>query len=693
MPDELRFTDPAFSCEVVIRGAHVALYRTAFAQFERLKEIRDLGLTGHFDDTGVHTKHHHLIGLMRLFEKLLVQPESYGLPKEFLWSFWPRLCFGQTGHAAFCYDTEKAVLLACHIDASFRRTFVDFLKPVVDEGANCVEGQNEDEKKAVVAQWLDRLIEENQWLRVFYWVAALKLIQDQNLRGVLETQHYDRRSNRPGFDWHKAILILIDPETEWDNPIRRLNRLDFVVRDLHLTGRIGITLDVDRLVANVNFPDDPDWQLIRQLNGYLVNTLYESVQRQTESTIFRRTLANLLINGGIDIESLFGIDPGNFISDYDLIRRIHGRKQGKELFQDEVRKAWQTWTIRCDVDQEHPPLILEQKLSGRRRGTAILSDPSTKRLITHQLTQLDTIAISIRHRDASDRLTPSDFLQSCKRIADTMYPTLNVLDLHRALVEGLCGCLAKNGLYEASRTIGNIDPIDLSVQKAAALYVVNHSKRNDFEEDFKIIIAGIEQPLDRTGLLIPLRIMQAAFFGSEDQRRRLGMSFEKARQILWAYLFQWQNRFFKKAPVQSLRSLLHKTQETLRQRILSGEITKGKDLEFYVLLESLLHPGENVQFRTSLPNVILLKNNRNPENEYDVVSIVLKRNNLVEVWIWGATTEDNYGRKRRADLDKIQILKDNIGQRWSGEVRTPHGYVHVENGRLKLEIDGRQELR
>ena len=694
MPEELRFTDPAFSCEVLIRGAHVALYRAAHWQFERLKEIRDLGLSGHFEDTGVHTKHHHLVGLMRLFEKLLVQPEGYGFPKKFLWSFWPRLCYGQTGHAAFCYDTEKAVLLACHVDGAFRRRLVEFLKPVIDEGANCIPGQNTDEKKAIVSQWLEELIERNKWGRLFYWVATLKLIQDQNLRGVLENQHYDKKSNKPGFDWATAILILIDPNSDWDKPIRRLHQLDYVVRDLHLTGRIGIILDVDRLVANVNLPEDPDWLLIRQLDYYLVNNLYEAANRQTESAIFQRTIAQILINKKISLTNIFGTDPQNYLSDAEFIQVVRKRKQGSELFDLGVRQYWKTWVIRGAVNKDRPPLFLERKLSGRRKGNTLLNDPSCKRIIAHQLTQPHRIALSIRHRDASDRPTPSAFIQACKKVAEVMYPSYEILDVHKAMLEGLFGSDIKHNLHEVVVDLSNIELADYRGLGAVAKYVVKHSSKTGLvEEDVKIVIAGVEQPLDRTGIVMPLRIMQAALSGSDDQRRKLGMSIENARQMLWTYLFQWQERFFQKAPVQSLRTLNKAMQEALYARIMAGEETKGKDLELYILLESLKHPNENVRFRISLPNVILLKPDGQADNEYDVISIVLKKDNTVETWIWGATTEKNYNQKRRSDLDKMQILKDKIGQRWSGEVRTPIGYVHVENNQLKLEYDGTQESR
>jgi hypothetical protein len=116
MAKELRFIDPAFRCEVVLSGTAKGLYEAAEGQFDRLKGIRSLGLGAHLHEVAVHTRHQHAVGLMRIFNKLCQQPKEKGLPKAFLWSFWPRLCFAQAGHAALSYDSEKAVLLACHLD-------------------------------------------------------------------------------------------------------------------------------------------------------------------------------------------------------------------------------------------------------------------------------------------------------------------------------------------------------------------------------------------------------------------------------------------------------------------------------------------------------------------------------------------------------------------------------------------------
>jgi hypothetical protein len=75
------------------------------------------------------------------------------------------------------------------------------------------------------------------------------------------------------------------------------------------------------------------------------------------------------------------------------------------------------------------------------------------------------------------------------------------------------------------------------------------------------------------------------------------------------------------------------------------------------------------------------------------VSVVLKEDKHVEVWVWGVTTETNLSRKRTADLAKIQKLKDLLGGRWEADVRVATSYVHKDGNDICCEIDGRQERR
>lgn len=241
MSQELSFIDPIFTCEVVLRNRMKAVYESAKPQFERLKYISNLGLNAYFKDTAIHNRHHHCVGLFRIFDKLCHQPEGQGLPKEFLWSFWCRLCFGQTGHASFAYDSEKAVILACQVDTSFRTKFKKFLSPVIQKINPCLKCTQRDcgtldAKQAT--SWFEQMINRFEWRRVHLWTAALKLTQSPLILQILQQSNSSVNDIR--FSEPEAFNMLICPNCKWDPTVRKLNSLDFVIRDMAYMGRLNV---------------------------------------------------------------------------------------------------------------------------------------------------------------------------------------------------------------------------------------------------------------------------------------------------------------------------------------------------------------------------------------------------------------------------------------------------------------------
>lgn len=693
MDDKIKFIDPAFSCEVELSPVCVALYRAADDQFNRLKEIRNLGLIGRFDDIGFHTKHQHAVGLFRIFEKLLQQPTGKGLPKEFLWSFWARICFSQVGHAVFAYDSEKAVLLACHVSTTYKDIFSTFLSPVIQEAKQHLQG-DEATNESLISSWLDNMIDSNDWRRVHLWVAALKLVRNNSILSVLSNQKYDKDKGSSGFKLQACLDILLNPKSEWDDICERLNRLDFVVRDLNFTGRLGVSLDVDRLVANPGMKNDPDWDLIQKLADYLKKTLYTAPRHQTETKLFQRTLADLLLKNKVSLDNLFGISGADYLTDDDLEKVIRKKPQGKELFEPSVRSGWETWAIAGDVESEKPPTILEQKLIGRRDSKAILIEPHHTKIIAYQLskpTQRPGIGIAIRHRDASDRPNARDFLMTCHRAVEALYPWVAISNIHKAIGEGFCGKKINIGFREIFSELGQLPLTNDKPLKELSKYLSKKSTVNITESGISLGFEDFFKP--RFDSEIRLRAAHSALTGTEAVRNNLSISYEKAVSIVLSHLLTWQQRYFISPLTKTVVASIHSIQESLKVEIFNGNGTdKGRLLELYAFLEALINPLDRVKVRFCLPNFVILRANGTPENEYDVISFILKTNMSVEILIWGVTTEIDISKKRRDDTTKIQRLKDLLGQRWEG-IRTVQNYVHLEAGQICLEIDGCHERR
>lgn len=693
MGGELRFTDPAFRCEVVLSGTAAALYEAARPQFERLKGIKSLGVMAHVHEVAIHTRHQHLVGLMRIFNKLCQQPKEKGLPKAFLWSFWCRLCFAQTGHAAMSYDAEKAVLLACHLNSSFRAKLRMLIQPVIDKLSACqictkpclVQAKGSAEAN----EWFETLVDRNRWERLHLWIAALKLVQEPKLFHILARQSV-HPNNQLGFSEAETFKLLVAPGCKWTTSIQNLTRLDFIVRDLAFAGTLGIQMDVDNLVASAN-AEHSDWNLLDNLSRYMSDTLYESLPAQTASMLFQRALATLLHKGKVTLEELFGIDLNKAIDDEDLKKRVERSTAGRQVFDPARRRSWRTWQIDTYVDKQRLPCEIEQEITGQKKGH--LSHHASLRATCFKLRQQHSLAIAISHQGLAEHPQAKTFVKLCRSVLNKQYPKLSPEQLTVALFEGLVDRTCEHGLEAATDRLSKL-PIDLaSLRKAADVVNTLATGRLSIREELSFKIGGYEYPFHGNPQEVRINVMHAALSGNDTVRKNLGVTVEKAAEELWGELLDWQSVYFGLRLRKKLLTLVAEGQNQLALRVFSAPLGAELDLELYTLLEALKCPAENVSFRIALPNLKLLKDNGTPENEYDVVSVLLKNEKDVEVWVWGVTTTQDLATKRTADLLKIQKLKDLLGARWETDVRVVTNYIHKDGNDVCCEIDGKQERR
>ncbi|MEN6521150.1 MAG: hypothetical protein ABFD46_08380 [Armatimonadota bacterium] len=690
MAKDVRFIDPSFACEVVLRNQSKALYESAQPQFDRLKQLRILGITSHITDIAFHTRYHHQIGLFRLFEKLRGMTGGDGFPRDFLWSFWPRLCFGQTGHAVFSYDTEKAVLLAAQVDQEFRLVLRDFLLPVADRIVACSTcGRNCDGKdagKTEAIDWLDTLIDRNRWRQLHRWVAALKLTQNRVLMGILTGQRAGGAD--PGFAEAEAFKIMICPGCEWGGMVRKLNTLDSVVRDLAFSGTVSIQLDVDGLLADVEFARD--WSLVNVLNDYLIDSLYSKLETQTAVALYQRVVADLMTKRKLGLEELFGIDAGTALSEDDLFETMYRNKFGKEVFQSELRTGWSTWEVAASVDKQRTAAEIEMEFL-LKKSANYLHAPFKSRVFCHKLSKANSLAVSVCHRSLVERPSSYDFAVTCDKLIENRYPAINPNHVISLVFEGIIGKPIKHGLSEYPKSLADYSQSATDLLKGAAGIV---KKRGTASPDadlgvVSVSVLGYDSPLNDP-MDIQLALMHAALTANEDVRKKIGISQNMAAESLWFHMLLWQPMYFGKKQTKSTKDLIDRVQQDVLAEVLNGvdADTAARLLEVYTFLEALHSPANQVVFGITLPNLKVLKDDGSVENEYDVVSFIRKKDKSVEVWIWGVTIEQDINRKRADDQQKIQKLRDHLGSRWDSDIRIVSNYVYRDNGQVCLDIDG-----
>jgi hypothetical protein len=142
--------------------------------------------------------------------------------------------------------------------------------------------------------------------------------------------------------------------------------------------------------------------------------------------------------------------------------------------------------------------------------------------------------------------------------------------------------------------------------------------------EYSFKIGGYEYPFHGDPQELQINIMHASLLGDETVRKNLGLSVEEASELLWDELLDWQSVYFGLRAPQKVLELLNEARYQLGRAVIDAAPTAAHDLELYTLLEALKHPRKAISFRVTLPNVKLLKEDGTIENEYDVVSVVLK---------------------------------------------------------------------
>ena len=298
------------------------------------------------------------------------------------------------------------------------------------------------------------------------------------------------------------------------------------------------------------------------------------------------------------------------------------------------------------------------------------------------------------HRDQANRPAAKAFVKLCRSTLIKQYPRLISQHLTTALYEGLVDKTCEHSLQKAVKRYAKLG-VSHGILKGAA-EVVNKLEVMKINEpdEFSVRIGGFDYPFGGDTQEMEVNAMHAALMGGETVRNNLGLSVEDAAEILWNRILNWQSVYFGLQPRKKiLINLIEEAQRHLSQSVLASSVSAEADFELYTLLESLKHPTESVSFRIALPNLKLLNEDKTVENEYDVVSVILKEDKHVEVWIWGVTTEADISLKRTEDQSKIQKLKDHLGNRWGGDIKTITNYIHKDGNDICCEIDGRQERR
>ena len=277
-------------------------------------------------------------------------------------------------------------------------------------------------------------------------------------------------NNLNEYSKNEAFSMLLQPNCGWESSILRVNRLDYVTRDLFLTGTVNVQMDLDGLLATVNSNHD-DWNLVSSLDRYLTETIYCHPKIETIRSLFIRLLSDHLIKKKLDVERLFGLGTQKPYSDEDVIRTLVKSAAGKELFNFDIRSRWNEWEIRTATDPESSPYETATEITGHDK--TYLTAPFSNKVFCYKPAKMHHLNFATKIGSNGDRPKLRSVVKMIRSIARAQKPFLSFDDLANALWESISGHKVKHKLWDVAELLskqGIVDggPIN-TIRKASAV--------------------------------------------------------------------------------------------------------------------------------------------------------------------------------------------------------------------------------
>lgn len=304
--------------------------------WERLKDIRALGVIGQLVGPATHSKREHHIGMYYLSTQVpdLKADQSKRLAQVCL--------LRGLGHLPLTYSTEEGVVLAARLSDQFRKALLATLRPVEQA---CRRQKAWSAKEHPV----DRLVAGHDYKELYKWLSAAKVLNA-------------KLGDEVGVHVDGLVVDLVSPSSAIHRMAEQLARIDYVQRDIYYSGvaelrfEPGMVLDgfAQPFVGAGGGPEPPtpELGLIRQARAYLYDRLYGMKDILGMDACLKKIVARLLLEGALDLHQLVDWTDHDLCSELDEL----GAFEEGERNVAALRKV--SWTVVAQSSLRVPPAPL-----------------------------------------------------------------------------------------------------------------------------------------------------------------------------------------------------------------------------------------------------------------------------------------------------------------------------------------------
>jgi len=621
--------------------------------FDKLKKINSLGIIPEVLEMAKYSKYEHHSGTIHQVNSLLeCDKDKKLIPDK------KRLClklsaiFLHVGHLPFTYSTERALLIAAHLDNNVKKIIDKKVKKVLE----CSSFKSEEQNK-----YYDSLFLLKKYGILYKYFSAYEIIRS-----------WDKLKNKFGLsDSGKKIIIgnMIDEDSDGYKFLMLANKVDFVQRDALYFGTARIDISPKYLYTKTNLLESiPEYsvnekELIESNYRYLRGRFYENYKVRYFTRLYEKIVASLIMSKNFNLSLLEKLDDIQFkrlITENNLsTNKSVGLPnfwidKAKKLFDQEI--IFSTVFRLTNISFKKQSIFgLEYKLLQQKRSKrGLLRYPFEKGILLDINYNIEhKYPIYSKYQDFSISIFQESIAnnEDQKRMFTEILKVISQLSRHCTIKHtekikmGLCQQFSWTGLAR----INNISLIEVISEGILNIEKKGQNKKK-FLYDFIKTIMGI-----KTFKELWYNFENYAWFS----RHKFLYSAEKEKAFENYKLFvngtlNLPVRLFQ------FKSTKYFIDEIYKELIdmISTEQDRGKKGNIFEALGFLKRlTDSNEQYRLLISGMIVIDPNKPKvkmdENEFDVIDLFINEHGEAGCHIYACSIADNYKKNNEEQLRQL----------------------------------------
>lgn len=301
-------------------------YKTLFPagkltdEFERLKNISQLGLISKIFPLSKHNKFEHSLGVYHLVNRVLEKGDIRRNANLKTNSLRIAALTHSIGHFSFTFAAEKTVLFLASVSPKVHN-FVDNMLSSV--GAEICDNCN---KRGQRDKCYKMVLKDEDIFNFFRWVSAYKLLQKKDNLNQLGLKD---------FHFRELLKYLVCNENVGKKLLDILDKIDYVIRDHYYLGLIKVDLNIDYYLSAIKIDSQKNLRFhriertINELEKYLIDTVYYHRKVKALEGMYGKVLKQCILDETIPVQDLVTLQDSDLEEKLYKFETVYGRRKTK----------------------------------------------------------------------------------------------------------------------------------------------------------------------------------------------------------------------------------------------------------------------------------------------------------------------------------------------------------------------------